>query len=301
MAGLAGLARPFTTVAALAAVVGMASSVLPQTPRASISLELAQKKAAMLEMFLASRRLSTVLLAKPETAQPLVESARVHLDTGWDMLTADDPISAAAHFDKGISAISAAIALSSQRPANSIEAQSQANANRHRETRSYLGVLDKAVGLSAEDTQRVAELRARLNDAERMIAAGSQDEAWNVINGLYPKVVSLVSRVQRGRTAFVSKTFDTPEEALEHERARNDNYRLLVQLALAERGAFQPGLSTLAANLSTRSNRLRAEAEDLAAAGRAAEAVETMQRATERLLAVLRAAGLIVTGYGGGQ
>lgn len=296
-----GFRRIVAAALVFATSVAASSQLSAQVGKAEVTADMARKKAAMLEMFLASKKLSTVLIARPDAAQPLVESARVHLDTGWEMLDANDPVGATGHFDKGIEAVSQAIALSTDKGAASPDGTSRANENRLREARAYIEVLGRAEGLSAEDEQIVAALRARLADADAAASSGDKAGAWQIINDLYPEVVQLVSKAQRGQTAFVSKTFDTPEEALEYERARHDNHRLLVELALAERAEFQPGLNNLAASLSTLSDHLRTEADAHATAGRTVEAVKTMQRATERLSAILRAAGLIVSGSDGGQ
>ena len=298
-AGIRRIVAAATVVFATAAAV--APQVFAQVGKAEITADMARKKAAMLEMFLASKKLSTVLISRPDAAEPLVESARIHLDTGREMLDSNDPVGATGQFDKGIEAVSQAIALSTEKTAASSDEASRANENRVREARSYLEVLGRAKGLSAEDRQRVEALRARLAEADAAASSGKKEDAWKIVNALYPQVVQLVSKAQRGQTAFVSKTFETPEEALDYERARHDNHRLLVELALAERAEFQPGLNNLAANLSTLSDHLRSEADAHATAGRTVEAVKTMQRATERLSAILRAAGLIVSESDGGQ
>ena len=291
-----------TAIAASLAVAGaVPPSAAAQDDKPTISAELAGKKASMLEMFLSSRKLSKVLLQFPDEAGPLVEAARVHLITGLDLLDGDEPVGAAAQFDKGIGAVSQAMALSAASLEKPAEEARRANDNRLREVRTYLGVLARATLLEDAHRETLTQLQARLQDIEASAEAGDEAGAWKIANEIYPQVVRLVTSVQQCQTGFVSKTFATPEEALEYERARHENHRLLVRLALSERAEFQPGLNTLAANLSTLADRLRDEAEAHATAGRSIEAVETMQRATERLSAVLRAAGLIVSESAAGQ
>jgi len=103
-----------------------------------------------------------------------------------------------------------------------------------------------------------------------------------------------VSEVRHGRTFVVSKIFETPQEEYEYERQRNQSYDLLVQIALAERGEEQPGLAALAARLIAESAALRDQAGQEGTNGDFVTAIDTMERATERLLVVLRASGLIM-------
>lgn len=289
--------------AAAAAVLALTGGGPPARAedKPTISAELAGKKASMLEMFLSSRKLSKVLLQHPDEAGPLVEAARVHLITGLDLLDANEPAGAAIHFDKGIGAVSAAMAMSVAKRDTPTEEARRVNDNRLREVRTYLGVLSRATTLDDRNRATLSALQERLKEIEARADSGDEPGAWKIANEIYPKVVRLITQVQHGQTGFVSKTFATPEEALSYERDRHENHRLLVRLALAERAEFQPGLDQMAANLSTLSDRLRDEAEAHAAAGRTVEAVETMQRATERLSAILRAAGLIVSESAAGQ
>ena len=275
-------------------VASIVQSSVAQTSKQTVSTELAGKKAAMLEMFLSSRRLSKILLQFPNEAEPLVQAARVHLLNGLNLMDENEPVGAAQQFDKGIGAVSKAMALSAAKQEAPANENRRANENRLREVRTYLGVLARAPELDGKPLATLNELQERLKEIEERAEAGDEAGAWKIANEIYPRVVRLVSQVQHGQTGFVSKVFDTPEEALEYERARFDNHRMLVGLALAERGDFQPGLDALAANLTTLGNRLHDEAEAHATAGRVVDAVETMQRATERLSAILRAAGLVV-------
>jgi len=288
--------RPRRSILAAPLALGMASHA-PETSAqdASASLDMARKKAAMLESFLEADRLRTALDARPEAAGALVEAARIHLESGSAALSANRPLAATASLDKGIATVSRAIALAGTEPQNTGEGLPERYTNRLGEAESYLAVLWRDDTLSEADAKRTAALQAQLKEAQRLVDFGAGERARALIDTTYAKAIALVSALQRGQTAFVSKTFDTAEEAYAHERARHDNYRRLVQLALIERGGFQPGLATLAANLGTLSDRLRTEAERQVAAGETAKGVESMRRATDRLLAILRAAGLVLT------
>ena len=93
----------------------------------------------------------------------------------------------------------------------------------------------------------------------------------------------------------VERIFETAEDEYAYESERNEHYRSLVEIAVAERGENQPSFAALAARVMAESRQSRGEAEAQARQGDYPEAIGTMERATDRLLVVLRAAGLILT------
>ena len=248
----------------------------------------------MLEGFFASERLERAREANPEGVAPLEAEARAKLQAGRLALEAGQPAEAAAAFDSGIKAISRAVALGSAERKWDDPAASIALLARRRQAESYIAVLEVADDLSAEQRARLGELREGLAESDRAFSAGEVQAASESLGETFAEIVEFVSDFRRGHSVFVSRVFDTPEAEFDYERERNHDYRLLVDIALAERGEAQPSLAALAARLTGESDRIRDEAVRQAGDGAHAEAIETMERSTDRLLAILRAAGLIM-------
>ena len=271
-----------------------AGSALGQQTETAASPELAAQKARMLEGFFSSYRLRQALGANPEAVGPLEAEARASLTDGKAALAGGRVVEAMALFDAGMRAVARAIALTSPGIPWDAQAASHAFVERRRHAVSYLAAIERADDLSTAVGADVADLRARLGEADRQFADGDLKSARNTLEQVYRDIVGLVSEIRRGHTVFVSRVFETPRGEFEYERRRNQSYELLVQIALAERGGGQPGLAGLAARLTAESEALRDQAEREGASGDFAAAIGTMERATERLLVVLRASGLIM-------
>jgi len=260
----------------------------------SASPEIAAQKAAMLEGFFASERLRRARESNPERVAPLEAEARAELEAGQAALKAGQPTEAAAAFDSGIRAISRAVSLGSAERQPDQTAESVAFLARRRQAESYISALERADDTSAEMRAKLDDLRGRLARADRDFAVDKLTEATESLGEAFAEIVKVVSDIRRGHSVFVSRIFDAPEAEFDYERARNADYRLLVNIALAERSEEQPSLAALAARLTAESERTRDEALQQAGEGAHAEAIKTMERSTEHLLAILRAAGLIM-------
>jgi len=265
-----------------------------QTVTAPVSPEMADQKARMLEGFFASPRLSAARESKPGAVAPLESEARARLEAGRAALVAGQYGEAMAEFDAGIRAVSRAVALGTAKKAWDGADASVAFVARRRQANSYLEALADSEDIAAADHREVARLRGQLDAADGLFAAGTLEPARTALDATYREIVALVSEIRRGHSVFVARTFASPAEEFVYERERHHSYRLLVQIALAERSENQPSLAALAARLGAESDDLLAEAERQAAAGDYPTAIGTMESATARLLVVLRAAGLIM-------
>jgi hypothetical protein len=255
---------------------------------------MAGQKARMLEGFFSSYRLREALGTNPDAVGPLEAEARANLAAGKAALTDGRIIEAMELFDAGMRAVTRAIALTSPGTHWDARAASDAFMAQRRYAESYLVVLERADDLSDTENAEVVSLRARLGEADRQFADGELKPARETLEHIYRDLVSLVSDIRRGHTVVVTRVFETPRDEFEYEQRRNLSYDLLVQIALAEHGGGQPGLAALAARLIADSEALRDQAEQEGASGEFATAIGTMERATERLLVVLRATGLVM-------
>ena len=259
----------------------------------AVSPEMASQKARMLEGFFSSYRLREALGENPDAVGPLEAEARANLAAGNAALADGRTSEAMELFDAGMRAVARAIAMASPGKPWDAQAASHAFAARRRHAELYLAALERADDLSVAESAHVASLRARLGEADRQFAGGDLKPARETVEHVYRDIIALVSDIRSGHTVVVSRVFETPRDEFEYERQRNRSYDLLVQITLAERGADQPGLAGLAARLIADSEALRDQAEQEGASGDFVTAIGTMERATERLLVVLRASGLV--------
>ena len=287
-------ARPGAAWAMLLAGWLAATSATGQTTGAAVSPEMAVQKAHMLEMFFSSYRLREALGSNPDAVGPLEAEARAKLAAGKAALADGRVAEAMEFFDAGTCAVSRAIALTSRDQPWDAQAASEAFATRRRHADAYLAAIEHAEDITEAEGTGFAALRDRLSEADQQFTSGDLRSASATLDQVYGEIVSLVSEVRHGRTFVVSKIFETPQEEYEYERQRNQSYDLLVQIALAERGEEQPGLAALAARLIAESAALRDQAGQEGTNGDFVTAIDTMERATERLLVVLRASGLIM-------
>lgn len=277
----------------LLSVCLMAASPAPaQNSEAPASAEMAAQKARMLEVFFSSYRLRQALGSNPDAVGPLVAKARAKLAEGKTALADGRTVESILLFDAGMHTVSEAIAMTSHEAVWDSQAASDAFTEKRQQAGSYLDVIEHTGGLSGAERADIASLRTRLSEADRQFADGDLKPAREVLDHIYRDVVSLVSDIRRGHTIVVRRVFETPRDEFEYERHRNQSYNLLVQIALAERGEEQPGLADLAARLTAESVELRDQAEREGVNGEFVTAIDTMERATERLLVVLRASGV---------
>ena len=264
-----------------------------QSTGTAVSTGMAGQKARMLEGFFSSYRLREALGSNPDAVGPLAAEARAKLAAGKAAL-ADGRIAEAMElFDAGMRAVAHAIALTSPGSNWDARAASDAFVAQRHQVESYLAVLERADDLSTAESADVVSLRTRLDEADRLFTGSDLKPAREALEQVYRDIVGLVSEIRRGHTVVVSRVFETPQGEFEYERRRNHSYDLLVQIALAERGGGQPGLAALAARLIADSEALRDQAEREGASGDFATAIGTLERATERLLVVLRASGVV--------
>lgn len=260
---------------------------------ATQSVVLADQKSRLLEAYLNSDRVATAERRDPARVAASIAEARAKLATGRTALAEGQVSQAIADFDAGMRAVAHALASS---PAESARRSPASNyAARRGQVAAYLAIIRDTTGLSAADAERRAALAAALDEADALAASGNPEEAAVAIGALNANVIRFISDLKRGQTVVVRREFETAADEYAYERERNRSYKLLVRIAVAERGAAQPGLEAMAVKLGEDSERLRAQAETLADVGEHPTAIKLMERATDRLAVALRASGVLVT------
>lgn len=286
MPGASGISQILARLsgAVILILVSVTSAMTQNATGPTVSLELAAQKARMLESFLISAPITRALAKNPDQVRPLVDEAHAELEAGDAALVQSQPVEASNHFDRGLKALARAAALDER---GTPSEQQNRIAQRDR-IASYLDAFAESSGLADVEMEQLTALRMRLDRAK---AGTSTDQELSV---LFDDTIEFASRVTRGRTLIVSRTFETPEEEYAFELRRHDDYRLLIRMAVVERAGSEPHLEEIVKKLTSEADRLRNLAAQSLESGDAGKAVELMERATARLSVVLRSAGLLV-------
>lgn len=282
-------------IAMLVALNQFGTPAEAQESAGTVSPDLAAQKVQMLETLFASERLKAARTSNPQAVDPLVADAQSNLDAARTALDQGHAHQAIRLLDEGMRLISRAVASGGTQRIWDQQDASIAFVARRRQAESYLAVLEADSSVSAQEQQRVAQIRSRLTTADKLFTGGDVTAANEALEDAYRQTVHLVSEIRQGLTMMVEHKFDTPADEFAYEDERNENYELLVEIAVAERGENEPTFAALAARVMSESRQFRDLAEGQAQRGEYAEAIDSMEQATERLLVVLRAAGLILT------
>jgi len=145
---------------------------------------------------------------------------------------------------------------------------------------------------SAEASQAVAKL---MSEAERLAAAGELDAARAALDRSYLIAKAAVSSMRSGDTLVRSLQFSSKREEYDYEIDRNDTHRMLIRVLAADGRSAPGGEKSFATNLE-RATRLRGDAEQAAARGDHAKAVELLEESTRELIRAIRGAGIYIPG-----
>lgn len=148
----------------------------------------------------------------------------------------------------------------------------------------------REVQTAAADIERID---AMVEQADALVASGSQHEANLLLNSAYKIVVATLNRILTTETIVYDLKFDSSAEEFRYELARNLSYEELIPIALAQLNTARE-TATLAERYVQQSRDLREAAQKHAGGGDYNAAVKTIQDATSHLQRSLRIAGVIV-------
>ena len=148
---------------------------------------------------------------------------------------------------------------------------------------------DEAEVLQQEMT-RVSELR---NSAARLAEAESWDQAITRLEEAYSIKVSLLERFRHETLIVYDLDFDTVEDQYQYLVNRTYHYLELVQLVLAQNQVDAPTRKLTDKYLYDSMLGLEA-AEDLESQGQFSQAIPVLDKAIDRLLAVLKLLGVTI-------
>lgn len=150
--------------------------------------------------------------------------------------------------------------------------------------------LNGGAAAQAAEAQRIAALAGR---AEQLLDGADSDGADSLLGQGEQALALLLSGMATPEALVYGHDFASPAEQFAHELARNGSFEELVPIALAQ---LQTGAeaAALARQFVQQSRGLRASAQQQAASGTWAAAIQTIQAATGHLQRALLTAGVLV-------
>jgi tetratricopeptide (TPR) repeat protein len=254
------------------------------------------KKLELLQRYLDSNGAQQIAAGDNATAQELLGRANeraeqaLHSYNRGDMQIADERLTEAFR--------AYSEALDVQRGKRSGHEIKQQNAALRDEIGAYLQAFDEALlakGPAAAgllNRGRVNELLAQADDLEQ---AGDSQAARERLKEAYNLAITALTRIRDSETVVYNLDFRTPADEYRYEQNRNQSYAMLVE-QMRQTSEYNEQALKLAERYRDEGEKLRQEAEALAASGQFEAAIKTMEEANKRLVRSLQMMGLSIPG-----
>lgn len=252
---------------------------------------LCRNKSALLARYLESAQVRDITDAGAPAAVEMIERARA-LQSGDVAISPS--ADGCAQIDEGIRLVSAAAALSGDRPADAKELRAR-YLERARQFDAYV----QAISLTARNAwpqevrRRFAAAELKSAQAARSAGEGDFASADVAIEAAYGEMLEIVRALNDGKMVVHELIFKSPEEEYRYEKERNRSYEMLLQIAAEESGTSAELRAHLAAVIA-KNNLSRQAAEEMATNGEAAGAIRGMEAASRDLAKALRLTGVMV-------
>lgn len=152
--------------------------------------------------------------------------------------------------------------------------------------------LEKNDNGGAETTRSIQKL---IDGASRLKAEGRMEGARQQLDQAYLIAKASVSSMRSGDTLVRSLNFASKEEEYHYEIDRNDTHQMLIKVLLEGR-RDKPGVESMVSGRIERARQVRAQAEQAAARGDHAAAIELLEESTGELVRAIRSAGVYIPG-----
>ncbi|PIW28155.1 MAG: hypothetical protein COW30_08480 [Rhodospirillales bacterium CG15_BIG_FIL_POST_REV_8_21_14_020_66_15] len=153
----------------------------------------------------------------------------------------------------------------------------------------------KEKSLGAHATAISREVKARLAKADGLVTSGDVEQGARELEKAYAVVTSATAQLRQGDTLVRELKFETPKDEYLYEIDRNDSLASVLKMTIAEKKP-DPRFLAQIEKLKADADKVRAEAEDQANAGRFDQAIETLGRAAKLLITAIRMSGLFIPG-----
>lgn len=280
--------------AALVAVA-IAGGALAQAPAESPEQKrrLIEQKIRLVEMLIGS---PAAKAAAAESADLLaqgrrsVDEARKALDEGqYDVATRllDEALKSASSASRKLSADGGALSESAQR--KSLQDLGEQVAMYRRAVAELTGDGERGAAARA----LLARLDAMTGESARLAAGGGLGDASRKMADAYRLAVEELTRLRAGQEVVLSLNFASPADEYAYEKKRFASNEIMIDMMIGE-GRAAGERRQLVDNFLDEGRKLGAAADAEAQAGRHAEAVKLMEKASAQLVRALQAMGVPV-------
>lgn len=149
----------------------------------------------------------------------------------------------------------------------------------------------EAWGKDNMDPGVITWIRQRIDKAQGLALVGYYDEANKLLNEVLDRMIDEMSQTLEAKTITYDLDFQTPEDEYRYEDLRNKDYLRLVPIAIAQRHPSE-AVRKLVDRLVQQAKELRKQAEQEYEGAHTKQAIETMQKSTEKLQKTLKMMGV---------
>ncbi len=166
--------------------------------------------------------------------------------------------------------------------------------------KSVQGLLNAHKRITDLNQDEVTELRLQkkvmplIKRSKEFAESQHFKKALSSLNDVYFVVVDSIKSQRSGQTLIRSLDFATEKEAYEYELGRYKNYKMLVNMMIDERHAFNRDARSQP--FFEEADRFYAEADKLVREGRYGEAAKRIEMASKSLVNLLRDTGIYIPG-----
>jgi hypothetical protein len=166
-----------------------------------------------------------------------------------------------------------------------------------------VNALLKAHGRVSQEKGKEAESRAlrelvekRVARATELAGRGKVSEGRKALDEAYVAIKVAIESLRGGDTLVRSLSFATKEEEYHYEIDRNDTFRMLLDILVAEKVRANPGMARMVKTFLDQAAAGRARAEEQAKGGDFESAVQSLEQSTKHIGRAIRSAGVYIPG-----
>ncbi|HIE40956.1 MAG TPA: hypothetical protein EYP76_06000 [Thiomicrorhabdus sp.] len=178
--------------------------------------------------------------------------------------------------------------------------ETKAKTDYERELKSVQGLLlaHKRITDLNLDSDKELKLQKRIKPLLSQSASLAENhqfkEAKFILDDVYLAIVASIKSQRMGQTLVRSLDFATEKEAYEYELGRYENYKMLVNMMIDERHAFERDDRTKP--FFDEANRYFVQAQTLVEKGQYGEAAKLIEKSSKSLVNLLRNSGIYIPG-----
>jgi hypothetical protein len=157
--------------------------------------------------------------------------------------------------------------------------------------------VSKEKGKEAEAETLRELVHGRIAHAKELADQGKFVEGRKALDEAYVAVKIGIESMRGGDTLVRTLSFATKEEEYHYELDRNDSFRMLVDVMVAEKAQSKPGMEKMIKAFMDRAAKSRETAEEQARAGDFETAVKSLEESSKHIGRAIRSAGVFIPGF----